>query len=346
MSPQKLKQALIKIKDTLHGWSQKLSWRPLRVILELFGSWWQMIAIALAALIFLYYPLGGWLVEDIDTDTGVEISPANESQSATAEMMSYLIRREVNDKIWTPNLPFFFPSYFLDNMPNFQLGLMSGVSSLSGSMAKKLEKNISSPEDNYLHQAAEFLEYPGTIWMFSPQSKLVPVPSAHSQYRKARKQLIKYNQALNDGSLVFYRNPKDLAYFLHRMKIQLGKTTRQLEAQIREESSSWFDNQADNLFYQARGLAYADYMLLKALGFDYKQILVDTNTYSDWTILLKTLESAAQLAPTIVRNGEADSLTAPNHLTNIGFYLYKAQIILQKISQQLEKHSPLKDSQW
>ena len=87
-------------------------------------------------------------------------------------------------------------------------------------------------------------------------------------------------------------------------------------------------------------------MLLKALGFDYKQILVDTNTYSDWTILLKTLESAAQLAPTIVRNGEADSLTAPNHLTNIGFYLYKAQIILQKISQQLEKHSPLKDSQW
>ena len=213
-------------------------------------------------------------------------------------------------------------------------------------MAKKLEKNISSPEDNYLHQAAEFLEYPGTIWMFSPQSKLVPVPSAHSQYRKARKQLIKYNQALNDGSLVFYRNPKDLAYFLHRMKIQLGKTTRQLEAQIREESSSWFDNQADNLFYQARGLAYADYMLLKALGFDYKQILVDTNTYSDWTILLKTLESAAQLAPTIVRNGEADSLTAPNHLTNIGFYLYKAQIILQKISQQLEKHSPLKDSQW
>ena len=113
MSPQKLKQALIKIKDTLHGWSQKLSWRPLRVVLELFGSWWQMIAIALAALIFLYYPLGGWLVEDIDTDTGVEISPANESQSATAEMMSYLIRREVNDKIWTPNLPFFFPSYLV-----------------------------------------------------------------------------------------------------------------------------------------------------------------------------------------------------------------------------------------
>lgn len=345
MPQPKLKPALAKIKIPLQNLLQKLSWRPLKKLFELFGSWWQIIAIALAAIIFLYYPLGGWLIEDINTDTDIEISPANESQSATAEMMSYLIRREVNDKIWTPNLPFFFPSYFLDNMPNFQLGLMSGVSSLATSMAKKLEKNIASPEDNYLHQAAELLEYPGTIWMFSPQNKLVPAPSAHSQYRKARKQLIKYNQGLNDGSLIFYRNPKDLAYFLRRMKVQLGKTTTQLEAQIREESSSWTDNQADNLFYHARGLAYADYMLLKALGFDYKQILVDTNTYSDWTILLKTLESAAQFAPAIVRNGEADSLTAPNHLSNIGFYLYKAQIMMQKIAQQLEKHSPLKDSQ-
>ena len=344
MPQQKLKQALVKIREFLHNRLQKLSWRPLRIILELFGSWWQIIAISIAAIIFLYYPLGGWLVEDIDTNTDIEISPANESQSATAEMMSFLIRREVNDNIWTPNLPFFFPSYFLDNMPSFQLGLMSGVSSLAQSMAAKLEKNIATPEDNHLHQAAELLEYPGTIWMFSPQNKLVPVPSAHSQYRKARKQLIKYNQELNDGSLVFYRNPKDLAYFLRRMKLQLVKTTGQLEAQIREESSSWTDNQADNLFYHARGLAYADYMLIKALGFDYKQILVDTNTYSDWTILLKTLESAAQLSPAIIRNGEADSLTAPNHLSNIGFYLYKAQIMLQKIAQQLEKHSPPKDS--
>ena len=316
----KLKQALVDTKSALISWSHKLSLRPLKRLMELFGSWWQIIAIAFAAVIFLYYPLGGWLVEDIDTDTNVEISPANESQSATAEMMSYLIRREINDKIWTPNLPFFFPSYFLDNMPNFQLGLMSGVSNLATSMAAKLEKNIAAPEDNHLHNAAELLEYPGTIWMFSPQNKLVPVPSAHSQYRKARKQLIKYNQALNEGSIVFYRNPKDLAY---------------LETQIREESSSWYDNQADNVFYQARGLAYADYMLLKALSFDYKQILVDTNTYSDWTILLKTLESAAQLSPSIVRNGKTDSLTAPNHLSNIGFYLYKAQNLLQKLAQQL-----------
>lgn len=331
----KLKQALVDTKSALISWSHKLSLRPLKRLIELFGSWWQIIAIAFAAVIFLYYPLGGWLVEDIDTDTNVEISPANESQSATAEMMSYLIRREINDKIWTPNLPFFFPSYFLDNMPNFQLGLMSGVSNLATSMAAKLEKNIAAPEDNHLHNAAELLEYPGTIWMFSPQNKLVPVPSAHSQYRKARKQLIKYNQALNEGSIVFYRNPKDLAYFLRRMKAQLHKTTLQLETQIREESSSWYDNQADNVFYQARGLAYADYMLLKALSFDYKQILVDTNTYSDWTILLKTLESAAQLSPSIVRNGKTDSLTAPNHLSNIGFYLYKAQNLLQKLAQQL-----------
>ena len=259
-------------------------------------------------------------------------------------MMSYLIRSEVNDKIWTPNLPFFFPSYFLDNMPNFQLGLMSGVSALSKSMAARLEKNITLPEEHYLRMASELLQYPGTIWMFSPQNKLVPVPSAHSQYRKARKQLIKYNRKLNDGSLVFYRNPRDLAFFLRNISAGLHQTAVRLEERIREESPSWLDTKADDIFYYGRGQAYADCMLLKALALDYKKILVDSGVYPDWTRMLKALENAAQMSPSIVRNGEIDSSFAPNHLTAQGFYLLKARSLMQKISRNLEKNvSPHKD---
>ena len=129
------------------------------------------------------------------------------------------------------------------------------------------------------------------------------------------------------------------------MSTGLYKITTKLEERIREESSSWLDTQADNLFYRARGLAYADYMLLKALAFDYKKILVANNVYSDWTRMLKALESAAQMNPAIIRNGEIDSTYAPNHLTAQGFYLLKARSLMQKVSRNLEKNiSQHKDS--
>ena len=85
-------------------------------------------------------------------------------------------------------------------------------------------------------------------------------------------------------------------------------------------------------------------MLLKALALDYKKILVDSGVYPDWTRMLKALENAAQMSPSIVRNGEIDSSFAPNHLTAQGFYLLKARSLMQKISRNLEKNvSPHKD---
>lgn len=116
----------------------------------------------------------------IDTTTDYEINTPP-SQSATVEMMSFLIKREVSDKMWTPNLPFIFPSYVLDNMPNFQLGLMSAVSNVSSSFAAKVDQTIAPEKELPLKTAAELLKYPGTIWMFSPQNKLLrflpPTPS-------------------------------------------------------------------------------------------------------------------------------------------------------------------------
>ena len=51
-------------------------------------------------------------------------------------------------------------------------------------------------------------------------------------------------------------------------------------------------------------------MILKALGIDYKNILVYADIYADWTRMLKALENAAQLNPLIVRNGEINKRAA------------------------------------
>ena len=302
------------------------------------NSWWQVLLVVSFLVVFLYYPLGGWIVNDIDTNTEYEINNKNPEQSAVVAMNAFLINREVNEKIWTPNLPFFFPSYFLDNMPNFQLGIVSAVSNITSAMAKKLEKTIANGEEMHLEEAAKLLKYSGTIWMFSPDNSLVPVPSANSQYKRARKHLLKYNQELLDGSVVYYRNPADMTYFLRKIGSDLAKNSSQLDVHIREESSSWFDMKSDDVFYFAKGKVYAYYLIIRALGSDYKDILVANNAYATWTQLLKTLEDAALLDPFFIRNGKQESLWAPNHLLIMAYYELKAASFCNKIIQELSQN--------
>lgn len=309
------------------------------------SSWWHLILVALIALIFLYYPLGGILVEDIDRDTSYEINDSSNEQSATIDMMTFIINREINEKMWTPNLPFFFPSYFLDNMPNFQLGMFDSLAKFAKILSLVAsEKIIDEEAPQHLSKASELLEYPGTVWMFSPTNKLLPAPSANTQYRKARKHLIKYNAALTEGSKIWYKNTQDLSLFLKRAQTDLWKNTIQkLEQSIRENSQDIIDNNADNIFYYSQGKIYAYYLLFKALGQDYKDIIVKHNAYADWTSMLKAMEQASQIDPSIVRNGEPDSLTAPNHLSSLGFYILKAQTFINKINSKLSQAPQTKE---
>ena len=305
-------------------------------VLNFLASWWHILTIGLALIIFLYYPLGGLLVSNIDRTTTYEIDESHPEQSSTVEMISFLINREVNEKIWTPNLPFFYPSYFLDNMPSFQLGMFDALSKFSSSFAKRIDKKIvSEGEQSDLQAAAELLRYPGTVWMFSAENKLLLAPSANNQYRKARRHLIHYNQNLSLGTETFYKTPADLAYLLNKSRINLAKSTAALDAQIREESSSWIDTKADNIFYYNQGKAYAYYLIFKALGNDYKDIIVSTKKKKKWISIIKALEDASAIHPLIIRNGELNSLTAPNHLSYLDLYINKAQNLISQIVSNL-----------
>ena len=111
------------------------------------ATWWNTLVLLLAALVFLYYPIGGLLISNIDRTTDYEIDEKHPEQSSSVEMISFLVNREVNEKIWTPNLPFFYPSYFLDNMPNFQLGIFDALNKFTSSFAKRIDKKITVEDE-------------------------------------------------------------------------------------------------------------------------------------------------------------------------------------------------------
>lgn len=333
MLKNRLAQILSRLPDKIPvAKIESIFTKPLDFLKRQINTWpklglWGFIFIAV-----LYYPLGAFMTNSIDTDTSYETPPA-ENLSATLSASASLIKREINDKIWTPNLPFFFPAYILDNMPAFQKGLMSSIANTVTAMSKR----IPLEKDSQLHKAAELLNYPPTIWMFSPQNKLLPAPSSNSQYRRARKHLLKYNEALSRGETIFLKRPQDLLFILQKVRRDLQKSASALEDHIRENSGSMIDNKADDVFYFQQGKLYGNYLLLKALSADYKDIIIAQNIYQTWTRLLKTLEDAAHLSPLIIRNGELDSFAAPNHLMAIGYYTNRAVVNLQDLTGKLDK---------
>lgn len=81
-----------------------------------------------------------------------------------------------------------------------------------------------------------------------------------------------------------------MAYFLQRMSKDLWLSNEKLEAHIREHSSDWVDNRSDDLFYYQQGKIYGYYLLMKALSYDYKDIILANDIYQPWTQMVKALK--------------------------------------------------------
>lgn len=298
------------------------------------ASWWQIALGAVICIVFLYYPIGGWMVHNIDTSSSYQ-PKSDERNLSSIDVLSHLINREVHYKIWTPNLPFLFPSYFLDNMPNFQLGVMSAVSKTAQGLNKTIFTSVLASDANNLSEAAELLQYPGNIWLFSPQNKLLPVPSSNTQYKKGRKRLNNFNQQMASGKIILPRDARNLSIILRVIQKDLSRLVTKNENHIRENHDSFVDMKADDIFYFDLGKLYAYNQILKALGYDFKNVLINYDVYQQWTEALKVLQDASDLNPTIIRNGNMNSSFAPNHLVKMAYFASRVVNLLNSITATL-----------
>ena len=114
------------------------------------------------------------------------------------------------------------------------------------------------------------------------------------------------------------------------------KTAEKLETQIAEHSSDWTDFRADDLFYYSQGKIYAYMLILKAWGMDFKEVLLDSGQYENWTRVTRALEDGSALSPFAVRNGELNSGMAAHHLVALGYYMLRAAGLLEQISYEMK----------
>lgn len=289
---------------------------------------WKSIAVILPLVLLLYYTIGGYVTNTIDKNISFESKVYDRGLNVVG-VGADLIKREVDDNMWTPNLPFIFPGYVLDNMPAFQTGVIQSVASSANIMSKIFD-------NEELKKANELLKYPPNIWILSKSDDLALAPSSGAQYRKARNALLKFNKEFEADT---EKREAFLQAFLRGVEKDLNKISEELETQVREFSSKWFDYDADNVFYKSQGRIYGYYVLLKALSTDFKSVIVEAKQYEKLTSVLKSLEEGVVLNPSIVRNGEIDSVMAANHLVTLNYHVAKAKYNLVKIRNTLAREN-------
>lgn len=309
---QKLKNGVRLAGQIIKAWSAKIS------------DWWKTILICLLTFMTVYYGIGSQLSENIDTTSGYTLPKGESKAFATAQAMNFLILRETDDKMWTPNLPLLFPAAVLDNMPNFQKGIMAAVRDMSGVMRKVSYLNETQLSD--ANEAFELLSYPPHIWLLSKKGTFGIAPSSNAQYRRAAKRLRKLNERQD-----FAAASADFSRFLDTIARKLRKIIAKSEEYQREFAGKRFDFEADDVFYFNRGYAFALWQICRALGVDYKDDILKSGAYTDWTFLNASLRQAAEFKPLWVRNGKPESLGTPNHLMVQNYYLTRALAALEQV---------------
>jgi len=278
----------------------------------------------------------GVVTHNIDADPNFAPVSVPPGGSQAVAMAAALLERELIQNQWTPNDPIIAPSAFLDNMPNFQMGVQKAVArftfELLDNVARRRNSSIADPD---LERATGFLQFPPDIWLIDLDRSWFPgIPSEH-QYLAGVAALKSFNNRLSNGQAIFEPRSDTLADTLRQVSADLGSQTAQLES---VQNTGWwiFNRDADDLFYQGKGLLYAYSMLMKALGEDFAPVIQSGGFETIWAQAMESLEQGSQLRPFVVLDGDLDRSIFANHLAMQGFYMKRAFIQLEEMVSVLE----------
>lgn len=293
-----------------------------RSLVSLVVSSWHLLLAGLFVFLILYYPIGAFMTHDIDKNFDFNAAANQKNQTQILETQAALIDREVNKHSFTPNLPFFYPSAVLDNMPAYQTGVIDGLRVIAKAFADAM------PDSRYLQKAAEALQADPTVWYFSDK------PIANRQYLAARHYLEKAVEEINSGAGIPSTVP---AAILEAQIAGLENAMEDIKKTLPVYNDSPANAEADEVFYRIQGESYVFYLTLRDLPVDFPEFAVNEAAMRFYKESLKTLKAALTFDPLIIRNAAPDSFFAPNHLSSLGFYLSEAQNDLQAVLRTLNK---------
>lgn len=246
------------------------------------------------------------------------------------------------------------PAIFMDNVPNWEFGVLSQIRDLAKSLRNDMSRSrTQSTEDPALQIAEPHFNYQNDAWI---------LPSTESEFSAARAQLERYLARLldpNDQRTQFYARADNLSDYLDLVEKRLGSLSQRLSASIaqqrenvdidgsvRAESSTderasisvktpWLE--IDDVFYEARGSAWALILFLRAIEIDYQPVLRDKNAEALLRQAIRELEGTqAYVWSPMILNGTGFGFVA-NHSLVMASYLSRANAAVRDLRQLLEQ---------
>ena len=248
----------------------------------------------------------------------------------------------------------FPPSVWMDNIPSWEFGVLVMVRDTGRSLRVDFSRSQSqSNEEPNLAEAEGRFFYDNSSWIF---------PASEDEYRTGIEFTDTYLTRIansTDPNAQFYSRADNLQRWLGGVSARLGDVSQRLSESVgkrqrdlanvgaptagqstpspsdRETKTSWF--KIDDVFYEARGQAWALLHLLKAVEHDFEPVLNDKNALPMLQQIIRDLEETQRSiwSPVILNGGGFGFLA--NHSLVMASYISRVNAAIIEIQQLLEQ---------
>lgn len=246
------------------------------------------------------------------------------------------------------------PSVFLDNIPNWELGVLQQVRDLARVIRNDYSRSQSqSREDPDITNAEPKFFFDNDSWI---------LPPTESEYRDAIQGFKKYRDRLSGiggSEAQFFARTDNLREWLAQVEKRLGSLSRRLGDSVATDvintdlagdraavanttlgdqvpvRTPW--SQIDDIFFESRGAAWALVHFFRAAELDFAKVLADKNAGVSVRQIIRELEaSLTPLRSPMVMNGGGYGLFA-NHSLVMANYLARANAAIINLRELLDQ---------
>jgi len=240
------------------------------------------------------------------------------------------------------------PWVFLDNVPNWEFGVLTQVRDLARTMRNDFSRSqTQSTEDPDLSEADPLFHYANDRWF---------PPDTEGRYKKAMVFLESYLTRLSDPTqpdAQFYARADNLGEWFGLVEKRLGSLSQRLSASVGQErlntdlagdtaatqstrapldievKTPWME--IDDVFYEARGSTWALIHFMKAMEVDFHDVLRKKNALISYRQIIRELESTQEsLHAPMVLNGSKFGVFA-NHSLVMANYISRANAAIMDL---------------
>lgn len=233
------------------------------------------------------------------------------------------------------------PSLWLDNIPNWEFGVLVQCRDMSRSLRNDFSRSQSqSVEDEDLIITEPKFHFDNSSWF---------LPATENVYQEGIDELYQYLGRLQDPSspnAQFYARADNLREWLGQVEKRLGSLSQRLSASVGQvrlntdlagdaeavqstQTSSQLEvktpwTEIDDVFYETRGAAWALIHLFKAVEIDFEPILQKKNALISLRQIIRELEGTQESVwSPVILNGSGFGLFA-NHSLVMASYISRA----------------------